>query len=472
MLQAIIGNRNRQEEEMLILSSIYNSNEFSYNKEDTIQCYFNVFSIVDNLLRLENIYEDSDFHLFSKYIIKCLPPIRVYLQLPVDYPTEEPPNFYIISSWLSPWQLSFICQKLDETWLINKGQEILFTWFEFLKHDLFDFLKIKHTLDISLLHLAYHNIIDYFNLIWIVKSDNRAIFNTFSPPIKFLINYDKYQQKVIFECNYYLCTICFEEYYGKYCIKLKSCNHIYCKKCIQEYIVIKINENDVNNITCPDLSCNYNITFNEVKELCPELFLKYEDLLLRFTLNTMKDLVFCPRNSCQCPLVINNDDTLAICSKCDHAFCIYCYKVYHGVAPCVMTADDTAKLIEEYKKGNKDEKKLLEQKYGRKQIERIVEKYLTEQYIKTGQVKPCPNCSTMISKTTGCNKMTCFYCKAHFCWLCGIHITSKFAYDHFTTPTTCYNRLFEGIEDENIGNVENAENIGNVENAENVGNVV
>ncbi|XP_076755477.1 E3 ubiquitin-protein ligase RNF14-like [Xylocopa sonorina] len=448
MLQATNSNRNRQEEEMLVLSSIYNCNEFSYNKEDTIQCYYNVFSIVHNLLRLENIYEDSDFHSFSKYIIKYVPPIRVYVQLPADYPIEKPPNFYIISSWLSPWQLSFICQKLDEIWLMNKGQEILFIWFEFLKHDLFDFLKIKHTLDISLMHLAYYNLIDYFKLIWIVKSDDRAISNAFSSPIKFLINYDKYQQKIMFQYNCYLCIICLSKYYGKDCIKLKNCNHVYCKKCIQEYITIKINENNVNDITCPDLSCNYNITFNEVKELCPELFTKYENLLLRFTLNSMKDLVFCPRNSCQCPLVINNyDDTLAICSKCDHTFCTYCYKLYHGVAPCAMTTDDTAKLIREYEQGNNDEKKLLEKKYGRKQIQRVVDKYLTDRYLKTHRVKACPNCSTMISKTTGCNKITCVYCKIHFCWLCGIQITTADAYDHFTTPTSCYKRLFEGIED-------------------------
>lgn len=39
----------------------------------------------------------------------------------------------------------------------------------------------------------------------------------------------------------------------------------------------------------------------------------------------MKDIIFCPRILCQCPLVKNSDDTLAKCS--DHIFCIYCYKV-------------------------------------------------------------------------------------------------------------------------------------------------
>lgn len=47
-------------------------------------------------------------------------------------------------------------------------------------------------------------------------------------------------------------------------------------------------------------------------------------MLLNVTLRNMKDIIFCPRISCQYPLVKNNDDTLVKCSKYDH---IFCYKV-------------------------------------------------------------------------------------------------------------------------------------------------
>ena len=32
--------------------------------------------------------------------------------------------------------------------------------------------------------------------------------------------------------------------------------------------------------------------------------------------------------------------------------------------------------------------------------------------------RPCPNCGTLIEKRGGCNHMTCYKCKGHFCWLC------------------------------------------------------
>ncbi|KAK1134306.1 hypothetical protein K0M31_012083 [Melipona bicolor] len=451
MPRSTIDNRKRQKDEVLVLSNIYNNNEFSHNKEDIIECYYNAFPLVSgDLLRLENIYE-KDFDSFSSYFIKYLPPIRVYLQLNRDYPTGKSPNFYIISSWLSPWQISLICQKLDEIWLQNKGQEILFLWFEFLRSDVLNFLNIKNTLDISFIHMTYHNITDYFKLNLIFQNDIRAIYSIlFSSPLKFLITYDKYEQKIEFESNHFLCIICFDEYCGKQCTKLKNCSHVYCKNCIQQYITMKIKENNVKDITCPNLSCNLDITRDEIKKFCPELFQKYENTLLHITLNTMRDVIFCPRISCQYPLIKNDDDTLAICSKCDYTFCTYCNKVYHGVEPCAMSLNSTLKLIEEYEKSNKDKKKLLQAKYGRKQLQIVVEKYLTTEYLKENS-KACPNCSTMIEKIDGCNKMTCSYCKVCFCWLCGVHITTKNAYDHFlTVNNNCYQRLFDIIKEENV----------------------
>ncbi|XP_071856018.1 E3 ubiquitin-protein ligase RNF14-like [Bombus fervidus] len=367
----------------------------------------------------------------------------MYLELNVDYPSERSPNFYIISSWLSPWQISFICQKLDEISLENKGQEILFLWFEFLRDNILKFLNIKDTLDISFMYMTYHKISDYFKLNSIFQNDIRAIYSIlFYDPLQFLLSYDKYTEEIKFQNSYFECIICFNKFCGRQCIKLKTCGHIYCKNCIQEYITIKIKEDNIIGITCPDLSCNLNITINEVKKLCPELFSQYEKALLGVTLSTMKDVIFCPRISCQCPLVKIDDDTLGICSKCEYSFCTYCYKVYHGVEPCAMSSSSRQKLIEEYRNGTKHQKKQLEAKYGRKQIQRVAEEYLTQEYIKK-YTKACPNCASMAEKIDGCNKMTCNYCQASFCWLCGMLITTKNPYDHFLSRgNNCYQHLF------------------------------
>ncbi|XP_033300887.1 E3 ubiquitin-protein ligase RNF14-like [Bombus bifarius] len=442
MSGCIIDNLKRQEDEVLAISSIYSKNEFSYCKNNIIYCYYNVFvNISDGLLKLENVDEQNS-HSFHPYFIKYLPPIKVRLELSVDYPTKRSPNFCIISSWLSPWQISFICQKLDEIWLENSGQEILFLWFEFLRNDTLQFLNIKDTLDISFMYTTYCNSNSIF------QNDVRAVYNNLSgDPLEFLLSHNKYVEEIEFQNNYFECIICFDRLCGQKCIKLKNCGHIYCKNCISEYITIKIKEDNVTGITCPDLSCNLDITINEVKRLCPESFSQYEKALLRVSLKSMKDIIFCPRMSCQCPSVKTYDDTLGICSKCDYTFCTYCYKVYHGVEPCAMSSDSRLKLIEEYKNGSKHERKQLEAKYGRKQIQRVAEEYLTQEYIKTN-TKSCPNCGTIAEKNGGCNKMTCNYCQASFCWLCGEHINAQNPYDHFLSGNTnCYRQLFEQEED-------------------------
>ncbi|XP_076228155.1 E3 ubiquitin-protein ligase RNF14-like isoform X2 [Nomia melanderi] len=382
----------RQKDEILALSHIYSSKEFSYTNEFT-QCYYNVFPIVkDGLLELRTL-NTSDMNTYeyssvSKYFIKYLPPIRMHIQLPIDYPTKSAPNYYITTSWLSSWKISMICQKLDEIWLNNRGQEILFLWFEFLKNDLLYFLQIKDTLDISFLYMAYYNISSYFNLNLSYQHDVRAIYDIlFFEPLQFLISYDEQQEENVFSQSYYTCIICFDMFLGEKCVKLKNCNHIYCGKCIEEYIALKIKENNVCDIECPVLSCNIPIAIHEIKSLCPNLFAKYEDTLLHITLKTIKNLVQCPRKSCEFSFIKDTDEELTICYKCDYTFCSYCYKV---------------------------------------------------------SAKPCPNCQTMIEKIDGCNKMTCMYCKANFCWLCGTWITTLNAYDHFLSITNkCYKRLFD-----------------------------
>lgn len=47
----------------------------------------------------------------------------------------------------------------------------------------------------------------------------------------------------------------------------------------------------------------------------------------------------------------------------------------------------------------------------------------------------CPMCSVKISKTEGCNHMTCLFCKYEFCWVCGGESTA----DHFNllNPLNC-----------------------------------
>jgi len=76
---------------------------------------------------------------------------------------------------------------------------------------------------------------------------------------------------------------------------------------------------------------------DKVKSLVSsELYDRYDRLLLQHYLDTMPDVVYCPRPGCQCAVL--TDDSMATCSNCSYVFCIYCRMAYHGISPCRITA--------------------------------------------------------------------------------------------------------------------------------------
>lgn len=72
--------------------------------------------------------------------------------------------------------------------------------------------------------------------------------------------------------------------------------------------------------------------------LPPELFDKYDKALLSTMLDTMNDIVYCPRPLCQYPVTREPEECMAMCPHCRYAFCIFCRMVYHGVEPCKFSA--------------------------------------------------------------------------------------------------------------------------------------
>lgn len=395
---------------MTVLSSIYDETEFFYAKGECIKCSIDIhpkflglkIKIADNYPSDSNVSNNS-------ILIEHLPPIKIYICLPNTYPSKTPPNFYLSIIWLTPWEISFICQKLDEMWEENLGNEIIFLWLNFLQNDIFNFLNIQEFLDISFLHLIYTSQ-DNGTLQLARLSDPRAKNGALLLDVKkLLIFYNTKQNKMQFSKNFYTCDICFEKYAGVNCIELENCGHIYCKTCMEKHINVRIIE-CTNVILCPTIDCKHQISDNDIKTLCPDLYFQYEEIMLRVTLDTMDDVVYCPQISCQYPVIRNPDDDAPICPICNYCFCVYCRKVrhipifkqmkyihlyidisylnyiylfkqlYHGQAPCEMTSANIMKLIDEYKNSSNKGKKILEKKYGRRQIQSI-EKYLTTEYL-------------------------------------------------------------------------------------------
>ena len=61
-------------------------------------------------------------------------------------------------------------------------------------------------------------------------------------------------------------------------------------------------------------------------------------------------------------------------------------------------------------------------------------------------------------KMDGCNKMTCTKCREYFCWLCNGSLSRSNPYAHYSAKgSKCQNRLFEGMEDDDLWDDEDEE---------------
>lgn len=328
MSNEITSNLQRQEDEVTALSSIYDETEFFYTKSECIKCSISIHPKFLEKLEVKFTGSCPSDGVVSNdsIFVEHLPPIKMYIHLPNTYPSKMPPNFCLSIIWLTPWEMSFVCQKFDEMWQENQGNEILFLWLSFLQNDIFNFLNIWESLDISFLHLI-HTSQDKDMLRLAQLSDPRAQNGALLLDIKqLLISYDKKQHKAQFDKNFYTCYICFEEHIGLNCIELQNCGHIYCVGCMKKHVRIRIIEYNTV-ILCPTIDCKCTISNNDIKLLCPDLFFQYEEIMLRVTLDTMDDVMYCPRISCQYPVIVNSDDEAPMCPNCNYCFCVYCRKV-------------------------------------------------------------------------------------------------------------------------------------------------
>jgi E3 ubiquitin-protein ligase RNF14 len=78
-----------------------------------------------------------------------------------------------------------------------------------------------------------------------------------------------------------------------------GCEHLYCKECLKGYLTVNIIEGAVMDLTCPDPSCDYEITREEVTHLCDApIVKKYEEFTVIAALRTDPNIRWCPNPTC------------------------------------------------------------------------------------------------------------------------------------------------------------------------------
>lgn len=334
--------------------------------------------------------------------LQFLPPIHLVYRLPRSYPSHSPPTFILSACWLNHRMLSSLCQVLDTLWEQQAGEVVIYSWAEWLRSSCLSHLGITDQLDLDICEKD--------------GQDKRAL-STPDVDIPWLVHYNEEQENNEFLKAVHTCFICFTEQLGKDFVRL-ACKHNFCYECMLSYAKINVKEGTVKKLQCPDTSCKSVIPPSILKHLLEEdEFNRWECLVLQKTLDSMVDVVYCPRCEIMC---IEDEDHHAQCSGCFFSFCSLCKGSRHVGQDC-MSTEARLRILQERQEVSKSGEA------RRRREQDIVNELLSMKYMQQ-ETKQCPSCKMAISKVEGCNKVTCANCGQYICYRCNKAIEG---YDHF-----------------------------------------
>uniref|UniRef100_A0A8I7B853 RBR-type E3 ubiquitin transferase n=1 Tax=Hordeum vulgare subsp. vulgare TaxID=112509 RepID=A0A8I7B853_HORVV len=300
--------------------------------------------------------------------------------------------------------VSQLCEMLDSIWVELPGQEVVYQWVEWIRNS-------------SLSRLWFDGKIMLGQDTPASKGDMRAISRRASVEsvIPSMLSYCSKKHYQAFLDDLHMCMICLNQSKGSNFIKL-PCQHLFCVKCMETLCRMHVKEGSVFQLVCPEAKCNASIPQHALKRLLSEEeFERWDRLALEKALDSMADVVFCPKCVIGC---VEDGDNTAECPKCSFIFCSFCKELWHPGKQCLTPEQ---KIQHRKASGRMSEREMAQELLNIKELYR--------------DIRLCPHCRMAISKTEGCNKMTCASCGKYFCFRCGKAVTG---YDHFKD---C--RLFE-----------------------------
>ncbi|XP_060078789.1 E3 ubiquitin-protein ligase RNF14-like [Ylistrum balloti] len=376
-------------------------------------------SNVQNLAALNYKRSDSGNNLLASILISHLTPLNLTVTFPPEYPACGPPQFTLTAIWLSWQQLGALCVMLDKLWEDSPGMPILYTWIDWLENNSLSFLGLRD--HVLLQETSPEDIV----------VDERGMQDCLDieEAVTIMMRYSTDEENFQFRRTDHECCVCFMEFPGADFYRMKQCGHHICRECMQTLCQIHVKEGTVTELVCPESECKTDIPPGVIREVVgEEQFCRYERLTLQKALDTMGDIVWCPR--CQGVVVQESDKTLHLgyCIYCQFSFCTLCKKLWHQGERCVGV-EDAVKALEDKLSIKKDDAEEIKRK-----IERLKEEASSNVYL-TNKAKTCPSCHANIQKISGCNKVMC-RCGCALCYVCGKDITQT-GYEHFNQSRYC-----------------------------------
>eukprot|EP00434_Breviolum_minutum_P023068 symbB.v1.2.020353.t1/scaffold1703.1/size108286/5 len=205
-----------------------------------------------------------------------------------------------------------------------------------------------------------------------------------------------------------------ETYYCQICLcncpvadghQLQRCKHIFCSHCLRSYVETRLSEAAVYGLLCPFLpelhgngvhgglnaGCGHEIPDEEVQRLCGEETLVQ---LQRFrAMRQDENFRECP--SCQTRVLGGSAARRQRTLTCPHCSLVFCF-IHSNAHPGQSC-------------------------WQFEMTQRLTSMRAAVHLANVS--RRCPRCGMKIIKDGGCNHMTCAFCGADFCWLCGRHLS-------------------------------------------------
>lgn len=265
-----MSNKDKQAEEISVLQSIFDK-KFRLLDDNQFE-----ISLDYKLIKPINIQLNNNIST-----IQYLPPLTLIIQYHDEYPSDEPPSFILSCFYFSNYQLTKLCEKLDQYKFNN--EVCVYDWIELIRSN----LDYQWNFDMKYLD---------------EKKDPRAL-NSYSNEnldniLQYLINYNREYMNKQFQNQFQTCLICLDTIPGMNCIRLHRCGHFYCQLCLNSYVQAVLNDGKFGErVVCPQNECQLPFLPTEIKDILQndELYERYERITLQNGLASMNDIIWCPR---------------------------------------------------------------------------------------------------------------------------------------------------------------------------------
>lgn len=203
--------------------------------------------------------------------------------------------------------------------------------------------------------------------------------------------------------------ICFDEKMGREFYRLNECKHHFCSDCLTSMCQMHVKEGTIQLLKCPNSECKEFVPIEIMAQvLDEEEFDRWERLMYQRTLDSMEDVIYCPK--CSNPIIVDNVDSHAYCFVCKMDYCKLCKETWH-TGNCLSEEEIIEKKVKNLNLNAADLIKMTDAEIRARFKDSAYVLKLKDKTIQTVDLsanetflrnfKACPDCKARIEKIEG-----------------------------------------------------------------------